>query len=69
MIGELKVLRAKIATDGSRVEHLLREYTEPNQPVIQLTKIISDGLTHLKKMPTLPKASVLTMTQNVEDAA
>jgi hypothetical protein len=40
LIGELKVLRAKIASDGSRVEHLLREYTELNQSVIQLTKII-----------------------------
>jgi len=27
LIGKLKVLRAKIASDGSRVEHLLRQYT------------------------------------------
>jgi len=69
LIGELKFLRAKVAGDGSRVEHLLREYTELNQSVIQLTKIISDGLTHLKKLPALPKASVLRTTQNTEDAA
>jgi hypothetical protein len=37
--------------------------------VIQLTKIISDGLTHLKKLPVLPNARVLTTTQNGEDAA
>ncbi len=51
------------------MEHLLREYTELNQSVIQLTKIISDGLTHLKKLPVLPKASILRTTQNAEDAA
>jgi hypothetical protein len=69
LIGELKSLRAKIASDGGRVEHLIREYTELNQSVIQLTKIISDGLTHLKKLPVLPNARVLTTTQNGEDAA
>jgi hypothetical protein len=69
LIGELKFLRAKVASDGSRVEQLLREYTELNQSVIQLTKIISDGLTHLKKLPALPKASVLRTTRNAEEAA
>src|SRR5262245_7700651 len=69
LIGELKFLRAKVGSDGSRVEQLLREYTELNQSMIQLMKIISDGLTHLKKLPALPKASVLRTTQNAEDAA
>jgi hypothetical protein len=40
LIGELKVLRAKITSDGSRVEPLLREYTELNQSVIQLTPMV-----------------------------
>jgi hypothetical protein len=61
-------LRAKVASDGSRVEHAVREYTDLNQSVIQLTKIISDGLTHLKKAPALPKAGVLR-TQDAEDAS
>jgi hypothetical protein len=68
LIGELKALRAKVASDGNRVEHAVREYTELNQSVIQLTKIISDGLTHLKKAPALPKAGVLRTAQDAEDA-
>jgi hypothetical protein len=68
LIGELKVLRAKVASDGNRVEHAVRDYTELNQSVVQLTKIISDGLTHLKRAPTLPKVGALRTTQNVEEA-
>jgi hypothetical protein len=68
LIGELKVLRAKVASDGSRVEHAVRDYTELNQSVIQLTKIISDGLTHLKRAPTLPKVGALRTTLDAEDA-
>jgi hypothetical protein len=58
LIAELKVLRAKVASDGGRVEHAVREYTELNQSLIQLTKIISDGLTHLKRVPSLPKSAL-----------
>ena len=68
LIAELKVLRAKVASDGSRVEHAVREYTELNQSVIQLTKIISDGLTHLKRVPTLPKVGALRTAADAEDA-
>ena len=68
LIGELKALRAKVASDGSRVEHAVREYTDLNQSVIQLTKIISDGLTHLKRAPALPKAGVLRAAKDAEDA-
>jgi hypothetical protein len=68
LIAELKVLRAKVASDGSRVEHAVREYTELNQSVIQLTKIISDGLTHLKRVPSLPKVGSLRTTPEAEDA-
>src|SRR5262249_44608599 len=68
LIGELKALRAKAASDGSRVQHACGEYTEMNQSVIQLTKIISDGPTHLKRAPALPKAGVLRTAQDAEDA-
>jgi hypothetical protein len=68
LIAELKVLRAKVASDGGRVEHAVREYPELNQSVIQLTKIISDGLTHLKRVPTLPKVGSLRTTPDAEDA-
>ena len=46
----------------------VREYTELNQSVIQLTKIISDGLTHLKRAPSLPKVGSLRTTPDAEDA-
>jgi hypothetical protein len=68
LIAELKVLRAKVASDGGRVEHAVREYTELNQSLIQLTKIISDGLTHLKRVPSLPKVGSLRTTPDAEDA-
>jgi uncharacterized phage infection (PIP) family protein YhgE len=55
LIGELKTLRQKLATDGSRLERQLAEYAGLNQSVIQLTKIISEGLTHLEKGPSLPE--------------
>jgi hypothetical protein len=37
--------------------------------VIQLTKIISEGLTRLKNEPALPRAGGLATTQNSESAA
>ena len=62
LIAELKALREKVATDGGRVERQIAEYAELNQSVIQLTKIISEGLTHLKNAPALPKANGLITT-------
>ena len=58
----LKALREKVTTEGGRVERQLAEYAELNQSVIQLTKIISEGLTHLKNAPALPKANGLVTT-------
>ena len=55
LMSELKALRQKVVVDGDRVERQLAEYTELNQSVTQLTKIISDGLTHLKRELTLPE--------------
>ena len=69
LISELKVLRDKINTDGDRVERQLADYAEFNQSVIQLTNIISDGLTPLKKVPVLPKAIGFPVAQNAECVA
>ena len=69
LIGELKVLRDKINTDGDRVERQLANYAEFNQSVIQLTNIISDGLTHLKKVPVLPKALAFPVAPDGESVA
>jgi hypothetical protein len=68
-ISELKVLRDKINTDGDRIERQLADYAEFNQSVMQLTNIISHGLTHLKKVSVLPKAVGLPVSQNAESVA
>jgi len=66
LISELKALRDKINADGDRVERQLADYSEFNQSVIQLTNIISDGLTPLKRVPILPKAIGFPAMQNAE---
>ena len=66
LVDELKGLREKVAADGREVGRQLVEYAELNQSVIQLTKIISDGLTPLKNPPTLPKVGGLATTRNSE---
>jgi hypothetical protein len=58
LIGELKTLRQKLATDGSRLERQLAEYAGLSQSVTQLTKIIAEGLTHLEKGPSLRERPV-----------
>jgi len=69
LISELKILRDKISSDGDRVERQLADYAEFNQSVIQLTNIISDGMTHLKKVTVLPKAVGLPLAQSAESVA
>ena len=43
LIGELKTLRQKLATDGSRLESRLAEYAGLSQSVVKLTKIESSN--------------------------
>lgn len=57
LIGELRTLREKLATDGSRVEREIVDYAALSQSVIQLTKIIADGVTQVKKVPDAPSIS------------
>jgi hypothetical protein len=49
LIGELRSLREKLQADGDRVQRDILEYAALTQSVMQLTKIISDGVTHVKK--------------------
>ena len=49
LIGELKTLRQKLATDGSRLESQLAEYAGLSQSVVKLTKIISESLNSIWK--------------------
>lgn len=57
LIGELRVLRDKLQNDGSRVERDIVEYAALSQSVAQLTKIIADGVTQVKKVPDAPSIS------------
>lgn len=54
LIGELKTLRDKLQADGTRVERDIVEYAALSQSVSQLTKIIADGVTQVKKVPDAP---------------
>jgi hypothetical protein len=57
LIGELQTLRERLRADGGRVERDIVEYAALSQSVIQLTKIIADGVTHVKKVPDAPSIS------------
>jgi hypothetical protein len=57
LINELKTLRDKLQSDGTRVERDIIEYAALSQSVSQLTKIISDGVTQVKKVPDAPGIS------------
>jgi hypothetical protein len=51
LIDGLKGLRKKLDDDGQRVQREIAEYSSLSQSVIQLTKIISEGMTHVKTVP------------------
>jgi hypothetical protein len=57
LIGELQTLRERLRADASRVERDIVEYAALSQSVIQLTKIIADGVTHVKRVPDVPSIS------------
>ncbi|MGA8610553.1 MAG: hypothetical protein WB760_02320 [Xanthobacteraceae bacterium] len=57
LISELRVLRDKLQADSDRVEREIVEYASLSQSVIQLTKIIADGVTQVKKVPDAPSIS------------
>jgi hypothetical protein len=57
LIGELRALRDKLHSDGTRVEREIVEYASLSQSVIQLTKIIADGIMQMKKVPDAPGIS------------
>lgn len=57
LITELRTLREKLQADGSRVERDIVEYAALSQSVVQLTKIIAEGVTHVKKVPDAPSLS------------
>jgi hypothetical protein len=54
----LKSPRKKLDDDGHRVQRDIVEYASLSQSVIQLTKIVSEGMTHVKKVPDAPIIAV-----------
>ena len=51
LIADLRTLGKKIQADGSRIQHDVEQLVALNQSVMQLTRIISEGMTLVKKMP------------------
>jgi hypothetical protein len=57
LISELQTVRDRLHADSSRLEREIVEYAALSQSVIQLTKIIADSVTHLKKVPDAASVS------------
>jgi hypothetical protein len=57
LINELQNLREKLRNDGTKVQRDIVEYASLSQSVMQLTKIISESLTQVKKLPDAPSIS------------
>jgi hypothetical protein len=58
LIGELRALREKLLAEGNRVERDIVEYAALSQSVIEMTKIITESMLQVKKLPEAP-----TLTQ------
>ena len=54
LISELRMLREKLLADGDRVERDIVEYAALSQSVIQMTKIITESMTQVKRLPVAP---------------
>jgi hypothetical protein len=54
LILELQTLRAMLHEEGARVQREIVEYATLSQAAMQSTKIISESLTHWKKVPDAP---------------
>jgi hypothetical protein len=57
LIDDLKRLREKLEEQGNRVQRDIVEYASLSQSVVQLTKIVSEGMTHVKRVPDAPSIS------------
>ena len=53
LIGELRQLRGKLQADGARLKYDIQEHEALSQQVIQLTKIISDSVASIAKIPAI----------------
>jgi hypothetical protein len=52
LIEGLRGVRKKLDKDGDRLQREIEQYTAFSQSIIELTKIVSDGMTIVNKAPT-----------------
>ena len=61
LIDGLQGIRQKLDDDGDRIQRQIGQYVSFSQSIVDLTKIVSDGMTAIKTMAPevieLPKAS------------
>ena len=61
LIDGLQGIRQKLDDDGDRIQRQIKQYVSFSQSIVDLTKIVSDGMTAIKTMVPevieLPKAS------------
>jgi hypothetical protein len=61
LISGLRGIRQKLDDDGDRIQRQIGEYVGFSQSIVELTKIVSDGMTAIKattpEVLELPKAS------------
>jgi hypothetical protein len=53
LVGEFEGLRRRLQADGDRIQREIEEYNALSQQVMQLTKIISDGV---QKLPAVSRS-------------
>jgi hypothetical protein len=69
LIDGLKDLRKKLDNDGNRVHREIAEYASLSQSVIQLTKIIAEGMTQVQKVSDAPniRREALSSSDGLEE--
>ena len=65
LINELRTLRRKMLSDGRRVQHDIEQYATLSQSVMQLTKIISESMTQVKKEPDAANGSGVALETSI----
>ena len=60
MIDDLKKLSRGLEDDGNRVQRDIAAYSSLSQSVIQLTKIVSESMVHVKKVSDSPNTDTET---------
>ena len=54
LIGGLSHVRQKLDDEAARIHHDIVEFASLSQSVVQLTNIVSDGMTHVAKVAEAP---------------